>query len=128
MDEADREMEMEQDPFLAAGIDIPEELPYKEESGNISNEASIEPNIISKKVVQDKEELLLSNIPMKNLKDSNNEKNDQTEVTIEKSFLNEDIVKNSNFEQNDLNHEMKEYSQLSLQQVETIPILLNKFK
>lgn len=126
MDEADREMEMEQDPFLAAGIDIPEELPYKEESGKISNEASIEPNIISKKVVQDKEELLLSNIPMKNLKDFNNEKNDQTEVTIEKSFLNEDIVKNSNFEQNDLNHEMKEYSQLSLEQVETIPILLNK--
>ena len=28
MDEADREIEMEKDPFLAAGIDIPEELPY----------------------------------------------------------------------------------------------------
>ena len=31
MDEADRDIEMEEDPFLAAGIDIPEELPYKEQ-------------------------------------------------------------------------------------------------
>ena len=28
MDEADRDIEMEEDPFLAAGIDIPKELPY----------------------------------------------------------------------------------------------------
>ena len=29
VDEADRDIEMENDPFLAAGIDIPEELPYQ---------------------------------------------------------------------------------------------------
>ena len=34
MDEADRDIEMENDPFLAAGIDIPEELPYQDQKGS----------------------------------------------------------------------------------------------
>jgi len=29
VDEADRDMEMAADPFLEAGIDIPQELPYQ---------------------------------------------------------------------------------------------------
>ena len=40
MDEADRDIEMEKDPFLAAGIDIPEELPYNEETQNINQKQS----------------------------------------------------------------------------------------
>ena len=37
MDEADRDIEMENDPFLAAGIDIPEELPYQDPTGKNSS-------------------------------------------------------------------------------------------
>ena len=32
VDDADMEMEMSKDPFLEAGITIPVELPYKDES------------------------------------------------------------------------------------------------
>ena len=35
MDDADRDIEMEEDPFLAAGIEIPEELPYPEVTGMV---------------------------------------------------------------------------------------------
>ena len=35
VDEADRDIEMENDPFLAAGIDIPEELPYQDQTGSV---------------------------------------------------------------------------------------------
>jgi len=37
VDEADRDIEMENDPFLAAGIDIPEELPYQDPTGKNSS-------------------------------------------------------------------------------------------
>ena len=122
MDEADREIEMEKDPFLAAGIDIPEELPYKDQSGKVSRTTSIaskasmrmKTNISQKKGDQDKEDLL-KNTHKKNLNDSNIEKNDQTEVTIEKSALNSNNIQNSDIEQNSLNHEMKIYPELSLE-------------
>ena len=113
MDEADREIEMEKDPFLAAGIDIPEELPYKEPSRKNSCVTSVVHS--HKKLHQDIEELLLNNTPKKNDKDSSKDKNDLTEVTIDKSSLNGDIVKSSNFEENGLNHEMRVYPEISLE-------------
>ena len=102
---------MERDPFLAAGIDIPEELPYKEQSGKVSRTTSIASKA---KGDQDKENLL-NNTHKKHLDDSNTERNDQTEVTIEKSALNGNNIQNSDIEQNSLNHEMKVYPKLSLE-------------
>ena len=37
VDDADMEMEMSKDPFLEAGITIPVELPYKDESQRQDN-------------------------------------------------------------------------------------------
>ena len=92
MDEADRDIEMEKDPFLAAGIDIPEELPYQE-TGKISRKTSR----ASRSSIENKSHRKLSPRP--------SIRNDHTDVMIEKtaSIIN-DTLKNANVEQNNSNH------------------------